>query len=228
MHKAKIFCFTVFTLVVFAFVFHVTAMGHHHWKKATAKNTTVDDLNEITIGLFTRCTPSKTYQTETCVPNKYPRNNDCFILNECLRRTANESCPCDFLPSTKGIASCTIIASVFLGLSIIILFIHSINTSETNSLGLLLSFFPLILLLLAFIFILIALILVGSYLSRDMMHALREQNLSNDLSLLRQTAADRYTIRIDWSTGLEIIALVLTFFSFILYNVFVFKIGRSP
>ncbi|CAF5202117.1 unnamed protein product, partial [Rotaria magnacalcarata] len=36
-----------------------------------------------------------------------------------------------------------------------------------------------------------------------------------------------YTVRIGWSTGLDIIALVLTFFSFILYNVFVFKVGRS-
>ncbi|CAF3946596.1 unnamed protein product, partial [Rotaria sordida] len=50
----------------------------------------------------------------------------------------------------------------------------------------------------------------------------------NDLDSLRQRARDTHEIRIDWSTALEIVALVLTFFSFILYSIFVFKIGRSP
>jgi hypothetical protein len=44
--------------------------------------------------------------------------------------------------------------------------------------GLVLGLFPLILLLLAFIFILITLILVGSYLSRDMMEIVRLSNTS--------------------------------------------------
>ncbi|CAF4181301.1 unnamed protein product, partial [Rotaria sordida] len=90
--------------------------------------------------------------------------------------TSIESCQCDFLPSTKGIAACTIIASIFLGLSIILLFIHSINISENYSIGVCLSFFPFILILLAFIFILITLILVGSYLSRDIMYVVRLAN----------------------------------------------------
>ncbi|CAF2432910.1 unnamed protein product [Rotaria sp. Silwood2] len=100
----------------------------------------------------------------------FPKNNSCDYRTYCMPRESNSYCSCDYLPSTKGIAACAIIASVFLGLTIIILFIHSINTSETHSLGMFLSLLPLILLLLAFIFILIALILVGSYLSRDMMH----------------------------------------------------------
>ncbi|CAF0776289.1 unnamed protein product [Rotaria sordida] len=89
---------------------------------------------------------------------------------DCQQRASNPYCPCDYLPSTKGIAACTIIAAIFLGLTIIILFIHSINTSETRSIGMFLSVLPLILLLLAFAFILTALILVGSYLSRDVMY----------------------------------------------------------
>lgn len=170
--KTKIFYFSVFILVVFAFIFHVTAMGYHHWKKAEARNTTFSTaygINFITIGLFTRCISDPTYKMETCVPNIFPNTKSCGTLNDCLARTSNTSCSCDFLPSTKGIAACSIIAAIFLGLTIIILFIDSISTSKTRTIGLFLGFLPLILLLLAVIFILIALILVGSYLSRDIM-----------------------------------------------------------
>jgi hypothetical protein len=172
--KAKIFYFTVFILVVFAFIFHITAMGHPHWKRATSKyGNETTNFNYITVGLFTRCSPIDTTTRETCFPNKFPLSDSCFYWAVCLSKPPNDTCQCDFLPSTKGIAACAIIASVFLGLAIIILFIHSINTSETRSIGLILGFFPLFLLLLAFIFILIALILVGSYLSRDIMHVVR-------------------------------------------------------
>jgi hypothetical protein len=174
--KAKIFYFSVFILVVFAFIFHVTAMGHHHWKKADAVNSTsalVYGFNHTSIGLFTRCITMDGYKSEVCYPNMFPMNDVCDSRNSCLTTTPNSTCSCDFLPSTKGIAACTIIAAVFLGLSIIILFIHSINTSETRSLGLILGLFPLVLLLLSFIFILITLILVGSYLSRDVMYLVK-------------------------------------------------------
>jgi hypothetical protein len=167
--KVKIFYFSVFVLVVFAFIFHINAMGHHHWKKATARQ---NPQNYTTIGLFTRCIPSENNKTETCFPNLYPGNTACNWY-DCLPRAALDTCQCDFLPSTKGIASCTIIAAVFLGLAILILFIHSIKTTETRSIGLFLTYFPVFLLLLAFIFILIALILVGCYLSRDIMYTFR-------------------------------------------------------
>lgn len=177
--KAKLFYFGVFILVVFAFTFHVTAMGHHHWKKADLRDPTVLSpaiFNYTSIGLFTRCERSTFSNLETCFPNRFPTDNTCDPISSCLPRSSTTSCSCDFLPSTKGIAACTIIAAVFLGLTIIILFIHSINTSETRSLGIVLSLLPLILLLLSFIFILIALILVGSYLSRDVMHLLHKAN----------------------------------------------------
>jgi hypothetical protein len=139
--KAKIFYFTVFILVVFAFVFHVTAMGHPHWKRATNIFGNTTNYNTITIGLFTRCSPWDSYTEETCFPNKYPMstNANCFNWAVCLPRNSTIDCQCDFAPSTKGIAACTIIAAVFLGLAIIILFIHSINTSETRSVGLILE-----------------------------------------------------------------------------------------
>ncbi|CAF3970561.1 unnamed protein product [Rotaria magnacalcarata] len=175
--KAKIFYFAVFILVVFACIFHVTAMGHHHWKKADLRDMNTRNplgFNYTIIGLFTRCIISPTLKQETCFPNMLPGNNSCNPQTSCWTRESNPFCSCDFLPSTKGIAACAIIASIFLGLTIIILFIHSINASETRSLGMVLSLLPLILLLLAFIFILIALILVGSYLSRDVMHLLYE------------------------------------------------------
>jgi len=169
--KAKIFYFSVFILAVFAFVFHITAMGHHHWKKADYRNEAVAQSKiHITIGLFTNCTTNSDTRGETCYPNLFPRDSDCNI-NQCRQ---NRNCSCDYLPSTKGIAACTIIASIFLGLAIIILFIHSINTSETRTVGLCLGLLPLILLLLTCIFILIALILIGSYLSRDIMEMVNE------------------------------------------------------
>lgn len=173
--KAKIFYFGVFILVVFAFVFHVTAMGHHHWKKASPRNITGGGYiggNLTTIGLFTRCIPSDVVNQELCFPNLFPKNPSCNA-GSCRLKNPDSACLCDFLPSTKGIAACAILASIFLGLAIIILFIHSVNTSETRTVGLVLSLFPLILLLLAFIFILITLILVGSYLSRDIMELVK-------------------------------------------------------
>jgi hypothetical protein len=171
--KAKLFYFGVFILVVFAFIFHVTAMGYPHWKKADAYNSTVGityyGFSHTTIGLFTRCTTVDGINQQACFPNLYSKNASCIVKGVCLISDSDPSCPCDFLPSTKGIAACAILASIFLGLSIIILFIHSVNTSETRSLGLFLGLCPLLLLLLALIFILITLILVGSYLSRDVM-----------------------------------------------------------
>jgi len=171
--KAKILYFTVFILVVFAFIFHVTAMGHHHWKKATGKTSTANGFSHTVIGLFTQCESVDNIAAESCYPNKYPGVNTNCSRSLCLIKNSTDNCQCDFLPSTKGIASCAIIASIFLGIATIVLFIHSIKTTETRTVGLLLGFLPLLLLLLAFIFILITLILVGSYLSRDIMAALR-------------------------------------------------------
>jgi len=174
--KAKIFYFSVFIFVVFAFIFHVTAMGHHHWKKATVRDTasgTAYGFNYTSIGLFTRCEPADGFRLETCFPNMYPMNDSCNPRTTCWAKDPDSSCACDYLPSTKGIAACTIIAAIFLGLAIIILFVDSINTKETRSVGLILSLLPLILLLLACIFIFIALVLVGSYLSRDIMTLVR-------------------------------------------------------
>ncbi|CAF1568381.1 unnamed protein product [Adineta ricciae] len=229
MEKAKILYFGVFIMVVVAFIFHVTAMGHNHWKKANLRNGTVPAggfSDPVSIGLFTRCQTSNSTRGESCAPNLFKSDVNCTISN-CLSRFANPSCSCDYLPSTKGIAACAIIASIFLGLAIIILFIHSINTSETRSIGLILGLFPLLLLLFAFIFILITLILVGSYLSRDIMSILGESRGITDIPTLRDLTRDNYKVRVDWSTGLEIISLFFTFVSLVLYSAFVFKFGRS-
>jgi hypothetical protein len=229
--KAKIFYFSVFILVVFAFIFHVTAMGHSHWKKATASNNNGSILisgNQTTIGLFTRCITTNITNQETCFPNVFPSNNSCNYTANCSQ--AGSSCSCDYLPSSKGIAACAIIASIFLGLAIIILFIHSINTAETRTIGLVLGLFPLLLLLLAFIFILITLILIGSYLSRDMMQIV-QLYLNNaptaDVTTFRGQTQQLFQIKVDWGTGLDIIALFFTFLSLVLYSAFVFKFGRS-
>jgi hypothetical protein len=180
--KAKIFYFSVFIFVVFAFVFHITAMGFPNWKKADIRNASSPYYSSvgshINIGLFTRCSPILNANGQSCYPNIFANNNSCTYVSCSATDSSSSPCSCDYLPSTKGIAACTIIASIFLGLVIIILFIHSINTSETRSLGLFLGLFPLLLLLLAFIFILIALILVGSYLSRDIMTLMYQSALN--------------------------------------------------
>jgi len=231
--KAKLFYFGVLVLVIVAFIFHVVAMGHHHWKIVYPRYNNAS-ANVSTIGLFTRCVRSRTETTETCFPNLYPTRNASSVIGGCnydvclwRNKTNYGNCGCDFIPSTKGIAACTILASIFLGLSFIIIFIHSVNTSTTRSVRLILGIGPLIFLILAFIFILIALILVGSYLSRDTMHLMGYFDHISDLGTYRTIVGNAYTIRVDYSTGLEIISLFLTFLSVILYGVFVFKLGRS-
>ena len=194
--RTKILYFTVFIFVVIAFVFHINAMGHHHWKDITVKNITGNangalGNNHITIGLFTQCRTSNVSRAETCFPNMYPRDGRCDLLLICAVKPINETCRCDYLPSTKGIAACTIIAAVFLGLALLILFFHSIKTTGSRAVELILSLFPVILLLLAFIFILIALILVGSYLSRDAMTMLRN-NISKYLDLYSRSRFDGF------------------------------------
>ena len=173
MNKAKIIYFTAFLCVVIAFIFHVTAMGHNHWKVANKKNE-LEGFHEIkTIGLFTRCSFTNATKGESCVPNMYPKNTSCLYSFHCVQSNPPADCSCDYTPSTKGIAACTIIASIFLGSALIILFVHSIGSTNSRVIELLLGYLPLLQLLLAFIFILIALILVGSYLSRDFMHMVR-------------------------------------------------------
>ena len=234
---AKLLYFGAFLCVVIAFVFHATAMGHHHWKHAFYRENNSLGFNFTSIGLFTRCTPSTFVKSEVCVPNLYPRSDFCFSQGQCLPRAVNDTCHCDFLPSTKGIAACAIIGAIGLGLALILLFMQSINESQSRILALLYGVLPLVFIILAFIFILIALILVGSYLSRDMMHLARYNQskypsndcsfvqfssilLALDLDDLRDRVERSYDVRIGWASGLEIVALVMSFFSLILYGLF--------
>ena len=181
MSKAKFLYFTVFVLVAFAFVFHITAMGFHHWKEATSpKNRNMSAVNLKSFGLFTRCLQSNGTRGYGCEPNLFPDQvlQQC-PYNICSIRRENDDCACDYLPSSKGIAACAIIAAVFLGLALILLFIQSINeASESRLIAVFFGFIPLFLLLLTWIFILITLILVGSYLSRDVMFMERQANQS--------------------------------------------------
>ena len=150
-------------------------MGQNHWKQADAKPNLEPDflyeLNRTTVGLFTRCVPAPLATVESCFPNLYPGpDSPCFSWTDCQPREYNATCQCDYLPSTKATAACAIIAAIFLGLAVILLFLQSISSSESRILGLLFGFVPLILLFLAFVFMLITLILVGSFLSRDVIH----------------------------------------------------------
>lgn len=181
MDKTKFLYFSVFVIVAMALVFHLTAMGHNHWKVARTKENTLNSelIEYFSIGIFRRCSMSNVSSIEFCMLNLFPGNKSCDSETSCTVKPGRDDCNCDYLPSTKGIASCTIIASVFLGLALIILFIHSINTSQTKTISLVLGCLPLLFLILTFAFILTALILVGSYLSRDMMELLRTQNAGN-------------------------------------------------
>lgn len=177
MSKAKVLYFTVFILVAFAFVFHITAMGFHHWKEAHEKNPVTGTVSYLSFGLFTRCLETNVTKGQSCAPNLFTEPGCSNAI--CLYKVSNESCSCDYLPSSKGIAACAIIAAIFLGLALILLFLQSINDSnESRIVAILFGFIPLFLLLLTWIFILITLILVGSYLSRDVMFLIRTLTLS--------------------------------------------------
>lgn len=189
MNKAKFLYFTVFVLVVFAFVFHITAMGFHHWKVAVyPKSRNLSTVSVTSFGLFTRCSTSNASRGYGCEPNRFPeqeqqgqgQGQQFCSYTICSARRENDVCPCDYLPSSKGIAACAIIAAVFLGLALILLFIQSINeANESRLIAIFFGFIPLLLLLLTWLFILITLILVGSYLARDVMFMMRLPNQSN-------------------------------------------------
>ena len=169
MDRSKVTYFSSFALLIIAFIFHLTAMGHHRWKRATSRDLFTNRLVTTSIGLFNRCYRIENQSGERCELNVFPMNQTCFQQVDCL----SGECHCDFLPSTKGIAACTILAAIFLGISLICLFVQSIITPKQRFSSLCLGFTPWFLLLFATIWILIALILVGSYLSRDVIYFVR-------------------------------------------------------
>lgn len=237
-NRAEILYFSAFSLAVFSLVFHLTAMGHPNWKEARRIDGSIEVNSRINIGLFKRCYRRNSIHSEICELNIFPRNDSCFSYFDCLLENVDPSCRCDFLPSSKGIAASTILSAIFLGSAVILIFFQSIKTSESRFFRIILGFIPAFLLLFTWIWMLIGLILVGSYLSRDLMHVLRFETgffsflfsakvflcFSSvfDRNLLLERVQNNFRVRVGWATGLEIIALVLDFFAWLLYSIFVF------
>ncbi|CAF0893229.1 unnamed protein product [Didymodactylos carnosus] len=251
-------------------VLHLLAIFTTKWK--ITKRDKDPPLAPISYGLWERCEmqnvtfqkqglPINQRATYVCLPNRYLRysadhNNECFHRRrECglySSQTLPDGCKCRYLPSTKGLQWLTILAAIVLIIGLLLLYMKLIATPQNESAAFLLGFAPFLFILMAFLFMLTTLILLGSYLRRDSYEEFQfplntidnnSTNTQNRLSFnlhglknyirrhndqftrerarlanaeLLSTINDTYHTVIGWSTGFEIIALVLVFGSAVL------------
>ena len=124
-----------------------------------------------------------------CDDNKYifPGNKNCrksekSEANSDIHRLChqtNNPCQCDYSSITKGLISCTVIAACTLSLSFLLIFSHIIINPYKYQVHLYITIVTVFLLLVGLIFILSALILLGSSLSYDLYQY--HYNLNNRL-----------------------------------------------
>lgn len=136
------------------------------------------------IGLFHRCenrlvnvigTTNRYYPI--CDENRYlPQNRNLtdiinrYPLNETPRlcNVAGNPYRCDYSPITKGLISTTILAACLLIFSLLLIYLHLLINQFKYKTHLLIAGITIALLLLAFLFILTTLILLGSTMSFDL------------------------------------------------------------
>ena len=152
--------------------------------------------NTITVGIFQRCanhpisiSATKNRSYPICDDNKYifPGNKNCrksekSEANSDIHRLChqtNNPCQCDYSSITKGLISCTVIAACTLSLSFLLIFSHIIINPYKYQVHLYITIVTVFLLLVGLIFILSALILLGSSLSYDLYQY--HYNLNNRL-----------------------------------------------
>jgi len=238
-------------LVAMTLVFHLIAIGYPRWKVYEHRRTPNETMF---IGLFHRCenrlvnvigTTNRYYPI--CDENRYlppDRNLSDIIhrypLNETPRlcNVAGNPYRCDYSPITKGLISTTILAACLLIFSLLLIYLHLLINQFKYKTHLLIAGITIALLLLAFLFILTTLILLGSTMSFDLFEfrynfrsrllERQRQNRTNGFEQsIRQAAASDYDIRLDWSAGLEIIALVLTSFTLVSQILYLFSTYRN-
>ncbi|CAF1099987.1 unnamed protein product, partial [Didymodactylos carnosus] len=218
-------------------------MGYPRWKLIEHRKS---DSLTVHIGLFDRCEDvffkngnlyNKTYPI--CDSNKYlpPSSplttrlctieyNDAHCQKLCNR--LDKTLPaCDYLSFTKGLIACTIVAACTIGLALIMTYSNLLINPFKYKTHIIVSSISLFLLFIGFAALLTTLIILGSYMQRDLFEYL--YNLSNQLQrgnlnatqkanlerLIRSTATNDYDVRLNWSSGLEIVSLIMTTFSLI-------------
>lgn len=169
-----------------ALVLHLLAMCSPRWK--ITKRDLPPTMAPVSYGLWQRCEYTSITITkqgvplgvrpnvELCRPNHYMRYSpDKF--DECyhIRRSCPvmkpedipKGCSCQYLPSAKGLQWLTVFAAILLVLGLLLLYLKTIATPQNDTAVLILGFGPFICFLLALLFMITTLILVGAYFRRD-------------------------------------------------------------
>ncbi|CAF3736944.1 unnamed protein product [Rotaria magnacalcarata] len=228
MIKETLICTTAgLMLLTITFIIHIIAMAHPRWKIYEHRR---ESSKTIFIGTHQRC-------------ESYNHNHNC--ANASFSLPCNErqkicnynqnKCACDYSPIGKGLISCTIISAIALGLSLLLIFLQMLINEFKHKIHIYVAIITLCLLFLGFIFILITLILLGSTMSYDLHQYVYNLDLCtradaltccNRTRILKEAAED-YEIRLDWSSVLEIIALILSSFTIVTQAIYLFFTHRN-
>ncbi|CAF1124820.1 unnamed protein product [Rotaria sordida] len=228
MIKTTLICTSIaLVLLTIALICHIVAMIHPRWKIYEHRQRSDKTMY---IGIFRRCENHHRHTSinlnqigRICNANKYcfHDNDKCRSLidpNYELRPEMQSICnannnqyKCTYSSITKGLIACTIIAVCTLAvLTICLLFI-------------------------GFLFILATLILLGTTMRYDLYQyrynldfllaqspprVSLEANVTNEVN-------SNYNIRLDWSSALEIIALVLSSFTLVTQIVYLISTYRN-
>ncbi|CAF0893211.1 unnamed protein product [Didymodactylos carnosus] len=121
-------------------------------------------------------TGTPTIRNFVCRPNTYLRYKSkdidteiCFIYRHLCSSLTNviHPCTCNYLPSTKGLQWCCILAAIFMILGLLLLYLKLIAIPQHDMLAFLLNFTPILFIFFSILFMLTTLILIGAYLRRD-------------------------------------------------------------
>ncbi|CAF1555585.1 unnamed protein product [Rotaria magnacalcarata] len=250
MIKETLICTTAgLMLLTITFIIHIIAMAHPRWKIYEHRR---ESSKTIFIGTHQRCESyNRTITTNLsgtsliCYDNKYCFQDNHNCANASFSLPCNErqkicnynqnKCACDYSPIGKGLISCTIISAIALGLSLLLIFLQMLINEFKHKIHIYVAIITLCLLFLGFIFILITLILLGSTMSYDLHQYVYNLDLCtradaltccNRTRILKEAAED-YEIRLDWSSVLEIIALILSSFTIVTQAIYLFFTHRN-
>jgi len=266
LEAARIYVTVILILLTFALITHIIAMGYPRWKVI---ESTRSDAGTIYIGLFHRCedilkdrgesiTNTKPYLI--CDYNYYlPRDSEANnSTSELCSSSGNtdQTCQglcnlrgnpekCDYMSQTKGLIACTCIAACTIGLALLITYTNLLINQFKYKTHLKVSFVALIFSILGFLAILTTLILIGSYMERDLWEY--KENLINQVKTYKAQCDQRdcsitpedfeknkktklradWDVRLDFSAGLEIVSLIMTSFALITQILYLFRTLRS-
>lgn len=197
-----------------ALVLHLSAMCSPHWK--ITKRDLDPKMSPVSYGLWQRCENMNISMTKqgitlgtrnnvrVCRPNWYMRYPiDKFPICYPIRRSCGvaeneelgDGCSCRYLPSTKGLQWLTVLATVFIVLGLLLVYLKIISSAENGTADLILSFGPFICFLFSLLLLSTGLILLGAYLRRDNYedYSFPLRSMSNDSHPMQ--SFDLYSLR---------------------------------